>query len=561
VDVNVRNHGASRYTIHVALDKGEVNNAFGRTYQQLSERGGIKGFRPGKVPRKILDRYYEEDVIRAFTYEDLVQDRLGKAMEEQELRPIDQLDIKHGAPPEDDDQLAETIKAGLVEKDEDEGDEDDVSDGETPADDAEGDAEGDADQSPEEALEEVLDDVPLREGEPFEFYVTFTAQPRPELPDLSGLTLKRPVSEVTDEEIDERIEELRQVNAEEVETDREQIAEGDLVVADLKIVLEDEDADEVDARQEEIVIGQRDYIGDIDEAMVGHEPGDIVEIEYTFDEDHPELSLAGRTARVIAEIDSFSARELPELSDEFAQSVGDYEGLDDLRGSIREQLQNAREEEAQRELRSQVLRHIVRNTQVELPEQFIEEATERGLEGRRQELQQAGMSVEEYLELRDLDEEQLQEDERRAAIESLKLQFALQALAQEREIEVSDADLTAELQRIAADAGGDLEFVQQAAMLQPNFMEDVRDRVVRRRLLEDIAASAEIEDVTAEEYAEYVAGLSEDDEAEVEVEVEVEVEEPSDETDAELSEVEGEAASNQDVEAAGDEDDQESEET
>ncbi len=543
MDVNVRDHGGSQYTVHVSLDRGEVNNAFNRTYQQLSERGGVKGFRPGKVPRKILDRYYDEDIIRAFTYEDLVQSRLEEAISEEKLRPIDQLDIKHGTPPDDDEVLAEAIKSGLVEEDED----DDTQE-----------AFERAAEAPEKALEETMEDVPLHEGEPFDFYVTFTAYPRPELPDLSDLKLKRPVSEVTAEDIDERLERLRQVNAEEIETDREQIAEGDGVVVDMKIVLEDEDPDETEARQEEIYVGERDYIGDIDDALVGHEPGDVVEVEYTFDEDHPDETLAGKTATIIAEIDSFTARELPELNDEFAQSIGDYEDLAELRESIREQLQAERDREADEELRSQVLRHILENTEVELPEQFIDEAADRSLDDLRDELQQTGMSLQEFAEASGLDEEDLRENHRDRALSSLKLHFALQALARERDVEVTDADLTGELHRIAAQASGDMSFVEQAAALQPNFMEEVQDRITRRKVLEDVIAGAEIEEVSPEEYEEYVAGLSRSDEDVEEAEEADEeapaeaVEESASEESGDAPEGESEAASNE--EAASDDD-------
>ena len=499
MDVNVRDHGGSQYTVHVSLDKGEVNNAFNRTYQQLSERGGVKGFRPGKVPRKILDRYYEETVIRAFTYEELVQKRLEEAMEEQDLRPIDQLDIQHGTPPDNDEDLADRIKSGLVEHDP-----------EADADDAD-EALDEAAQAPEETLEETMEEVPLVEGEPFDFYVTFTAYPRPQLPDLSDLKLKRPVSEVSDEDINRRLEQLRQINAEEIETDREQIADGDEVVVDLKIVLEGEDPDETDPRQEEIIVGSRDYIGDIDDALIGHEPGDIVEVEYTFDDDHPDASLAGNTARVIAEIDSFAARELPELTDEFAQTVGDYETIDELRDSIREQIQAELDREANEELRSQVMRHVLENTEVELPEQFIQEAMDRELEDLRQQLQQTGMSIEEFAEANDLDEDELRENQRAQAAASLKLQFALQHLARERDVDLTEEDLAAELQRIAAQAGGDMDFVQQAAALQPNFMEEVQDRVVRRLVLEDVISEAEIEEVSAEDYKAWVEELREAD--------------------------------------------------
>ena len=102
MDVDVREHGGSRVTLHVRLDKNEVQSAFDRMYQRLSDYGGIRGFRPGKVPRKILDRHYDPEAIRALTYEALIQERVEQVMEQEDLRPIEQVQIEVGAPPDDD---------------------------------------------------------------------------------------------------------------------------------------------------------------------------------------------------------------------------------------------------------------------------------------------------------------------------------------------------------------------------------------------------------------------------------------------------------------------------
>jgi trigger factor len=178
---------------------------------------------------------------------------------------------------------------------------------------------------------------------------------------------------------------------------------------------------------------------------------------------------------------------------------------------------------------------------MELPEQFVEEAEDRSLDDLRDELQQTGMSIEEFAEANDLDEEELRENQQARALSSLKLHFALEALAREREVEATEEDVTAELQRIAAQAGGDMDFVQQAAALQPNFMDEVQDRVMRRRLLEDIIDSAEVEEVSAGEYEEYVESLSGDDD---------EADEAAEAEDAEDAEEEAEEALEEALEEA-----------
>ncbi|MGC9318283.1 MAG: trigger factor [Armatimonadota bacterium] len=483
MDVDVRELGSSRVALHVKLSADEVKGAFDRTYQSLSDRGGIRGFRPGKVPRKILDRYYDYDAIRAATYEALVQERLEEAMDQQNLQPIEQVSVEVGAPPDEEELTAERIRSGLAQREET-------------------DEPGDlTPEELEEQLDEELEDIPLVEGEAFEFYSVFTTYPRPKLPDVDQLSLKRPVRRVTDEEIDEQLEQLRRVNVREVEVEREEIADGDLVVADVKVVTQDEDPAEVEATEREIEVGAGEWLADIDEKLIGHTVGDVVEGEFEYDADHPDADLAGRSARIIAQIRSFAARELPELTDEFARGLGDYEGLEDLRQSIREQLQEQYDEHAEEELRGQVMRYILEGTKLELPEEFVDQAAERSYDQIRDELQQMGMSVDEFAEAVDTDIEELRENQRTRAESALKLHFGIEALIDERGVEVTDEDLTEELQRIAAESGGDLQFVEQAAALQPDFAEEIHDRVARRKLLDQIIAAAHIEDVPAEEYA------------------------------------------------------------
>ena len=303
---------------------------------------------------------------------------------------------------------------------------------------------------------------------------------------------------VTDDEVEEQIERLRRINAEEVEVDRDTIEDGDLVVVDIKVVLEDEDAGAIKARREEIVIGEREYLADIDRALIGHTPGDIVEQQFVYPDDFPDDELRGKSARIIAEIDSFSGRKFPELTDEFAQSIGDFESMEDLRSSIRRQLQAEIDRKAENELTSQLLRQIVEGTSIDLPEQMVERAAARSYEQLQRELQQLGMSAEDFAEAGGLSVDELRENEYARAKTALTLHFALEALTEERGVEVEEEDLNAELMRVAEESGGDLEFVRQAAMLQPNFADDMRERALRRKLLDQLIADAQIEDVPAE---------------------------------------------------------------
>jgi trigger factor len=468
----------------VSLDAGEVDSEFDKTWNQLSQRGGIKGFRPGKAPRSILKRHYDDEMIRAVTYDTLLQERFSQVCEDNELRPVGQPQMEVGPPPDEDEELADAIKdkAGVADEEADEPDED--------APEAEGDE------------EEAEDAVPLVEGKPFDFHVTFTVYPRCSLPEMSGLNLQRPVADIAHEMIDERLEQLREVNAVEVEVEREEVAEGDLVTADLVMVFEDSDEDEEsdEGQEQDFVVGQRDYDPPIDREMIGHRVGDTVELEVDYPEDHPDEAIAGTTGTMRATIKSLKGRELPELDDEFAKSVGDYETLDALRDNIREQLVKDGEDYANEALRSQALEHLLEGVEVELPEEFVTDAAQHSAAGLMQEIQRSGMTVEDFAEAVGIDEETLAENQRARAASGLKLHFALEALIEQWEIEADEDDIATEMQRMADETGNSLMMVQQATQLQPGFGEELLERATRTKLIAAVVAKAEVTDVAREEY-------------------------------------------------------------
>lgn len=474
----------------MSLDASEVQKAFDRTYTELSQRGGIRGFRPGKVPRAVLLRHYEPEAIRAYTLDTVLQERFQEACEGHDLRPLEQPYIKMGPPPDEDEALAEAIKAkaGVAE--------------ETPAaDQPEAPAEGketEAEAEQADTAAEDAEEIPLVEGQPFEFHSMFTVFPRPKLPDLSELRLRRPVAEVTDEQIDERLEQIRELRATEVELDRKQVAEGDLVTADILVTLEGEEAGDAEPQEQEFVIGQRRYDPPIDRAMIDHEVGETVEVPVAYPDDHPDEALAGKKGVLRATITSVRGRELPELDDEFAQSLGDYRTLAELRAQLRESLEKGNAEYAQEALRGQVMEFIAMNSEVDLPEEVMDSVTQHGFESLMRDLERSGMSVEEFAEVAGTDEEGLRARERSRAATGMTLYLALGKLIEQRGIEVEEADLRHEMQRVALESGADLETVFQAAQIQPGFAEEMRKRAERTKLLDTIIAEAQVEDVPRE---------------------------------------------------------------
>lgn len=491
MEFDVSELGESRVRVYIRLEAAEVDQAFKDAYQALSQRGGIRGFRPGKVPRGILERYYDAEAIRGATYEKLVEDWLREACEQAEVQPIEQVRIELGPPPDEEEEIAASVKAKLAAQQAD-ADEEEMA--EEPAEEAD-------EEEDEQAAEE--EEIPLVEGQPFEFHTSFMAYPRPKLPEYKGLRLRRPVAEVTEQEIEAQLERLRELNAREVEVDRSAVGEGDLVVVDIAIDLGEGsggESEEPQAQEQELIVGQREYNPPIDRALIGHIVGQTVELPVEYAEDHLDRELAGKEGTIRATIKSLKGRELPELDDEFAQSLGGYETLAELRESIESQLERANQEYAEGEVREQTLRYLIEHTELEVPGPLLEQAAESGYESFLGDLERMGLSVEGFVEATGMAEETLRANQWARAESALKLHFALQAIAEREGLEVTAEDIGEEIGRYASESGGDVGFVSQAAEVQPGFADELRERVVSRKVVGLMVEAAEIEELSREEY-------------------------------------------------------------
>lgn len=485
MDVDVRELGGSRVILHVSLDAAEVQSAFDRTYDELSRRGGVPGFRPGKVPRAILRRHYDLETIRAYTLDSLLQERFQQACEQYDLRPLGQPEVEVGPPPDEDEVLARTIKAkaGVTEE-----------------------ADAEADEAAEDEADESL--LP-EEGQPFEFHGIFTVYPRPKLPDFSALKLRRPVAAVTDEQVQERLEQLRELHATTVELDRDVAAEGDVVTADVALVLEGEQAEDAPVQQHEFILGQREYNPPIDRAIIGHKVGDTVEVPVSYPEDYVDPELAGKSGLMRATITAIQGRQLPELNDDFARSLGDYQSMEDLRAQLRTSMEREQQEYAAQALRQQALEYLLENTEVEIPEELAARASSREFERFKEQLARSGMSVEQFAEVAGTDEKTIRAREQERAVNLLKLYFTMDKLIELRGIEATEEDVAAEIRRLAEETGADEELVRQAVEVQAELAEELRDRARRARLIDSLIAEAQIEDVPLEEYEAQESGQTE----------------------------------------------------
>ena len=423
------------------LDDGDVRRAFDKVYSELAQQGSIPGFRPGRAPAAVIKRRFKPEILRDMFWMKAVETFVEPELEKEELKVIGQPDFPD------------------------------------------------------------FQEIEVEEGQPVEFTLKITVRPEPELPDYKGLKLHRLPAEVTDEQVAEVLGQMRQAAAKEKPVSDRPVQSGDVVAADLKITLAGQD-EPVHESSQQFEVGSGRYTPAIDEALVGHNLDETVTLEHQYPEDHEDEDLAGQQATLSATIEEIRERLLPELDDDFAKTQGEYEGLEQLQGEVRERLEKEAAQRRQEALENDALSAVVRDTKIDLPEMLIDDLARRGFASFAEELQSNGMSVVEFAEIASTDVENLQLNERMRAEVALKVQFALEAIAAAEGVEVDEAALDEEIGLFAAEANVGEDFVRNALDLQEDLRERLEDRATRRLTIQKLLDAAEIEDVTQERYDE-----------------------------------------------------------
>jgi trigger factor len=426
--------------VTVKLETGEVQSAFDKVYQEISDQGGIPGFRPGHVPPAIVRRRVDQEQLDQMVWMRLVQDNYEDILEENDIEPLD--DPTFPDP----------------------------------------------------------DEVPLEEGQPLEFEFTVTVRPEPEIEQYKGIEAIRPEAEVTDEDIEEALQELRESEAEEITPDRDAVAEGDIANVTLSIRLEDEE-EPLSESDQELEVGAGHYTPPIDEELIGRMVGQTVEIEHEYPEDFEDDELAGQTATITAKINEIREVQLPELDDEFAQAQ-DFEDLEDLKESVRKQVQNRLERQAREEAENSALAKILAGTTIDLPEQLVDQMAASSFEQFQSQLQSEGLDMEAFGDIAGVSEDEVRENERTRAEASLKLNFVLSEIQKREEIETDEQDLDEEIERFAQSSGSDPDFIRQALELQDGLEEQLRERALRTKIMDFILDEADIRDIPRDEWEE-----------------------------------------------------------
>jgi len=329
---NLEDISSVKKKLMIEIEAKEVDNRLDKAYKEYGKRAKIRGFRPGKIPRRILENYFGEQVVEDVTKE-IVSDTLAKAMEETKTMPVSMPVIEN-----------ETLKA----------------------------------------------------NQNFKYSAVIEVRPEFELKDYKGLQVEKEICSVSDQDVEKHLEEIRETHGKLINIDEDRgVKEGDYVIIEYEGFEGEKALDGIKSHNFLLKIGSNDFHPDFEKALIGFHRGDETEIEVDFKESYYHAKLAGKSINFKVKVIEIKKMELPELNDEFAKNLGaDFDRLEQLKKKIKEDLIDREEKRIDKELKERILKQISDGVSFELPESLVESEIRYAIENIRQNLIRAGSSME-----------------------------------------------------------------------------------------------------------------------------------------------------------------------
>lgn len=415
------------HTIEIEVDASRVSKVFDRAYRDLARRVRVKGFRPGKAPRSVLEKFYGASVAEQLEHT-LVSETLADAVDLSDIQPVSEPAISAGKPVPD---------------------------------------------------------------ASFKYTACLEVSPEIELPDLSGLPAIRPEVSVEDAEIDERLEELRIAHAPIVEEDEgTAIARGHIATIDFVGRIDGERFKGGSGQGVQLEIGAGRFIPGFEDQLTGAQAGDDREVRVTFPESYGNAEVAGKEAVFAAHVVDVRKRQIPEIDDEFARDVGDFDSLEALRARIRADLESGQERESKETFRTTLMGALLERMDFAVPPGMVDRqlqnqlaSAQRGLEG-----QLDHDAVHAQLD-------RWREEWRPRAERDVREMLALQAIAKAQGIEVADDEVAARIDELASEPephATRLRELREDEQLRGALRLQLRDD----KVLDFLASTAKIEEST-----------------------------------------------------------------
>ena len=364
----------------------ELDKAIQKAYQKNKNKFNVPGFRKGKVPYAMIEKMYGAGVFYEEAANDLIPEAYANAAAESELEIV--------ARPE--------ISVTQIEK-----------------------------------------------GKSFIFEAEVTLKPEIKLGKYKGVKVEAMDTTVTDEDVAAELDKVKEQNARLVAADDKAVEDGDQTTIDFEGFVDGVAFEGGKGEDYPLTIGSHSFIDTFEEQLIGKKVGEEVEVNVTFPEQYQAKELAGKPAMFKVTIKEIKVKEYPELDDDFAQDVSEFDTLDEYKADIKKNLEEKKAQEAEADKESKVIEAIVNDSEMDIPEKMIEAQCQQMVEEFAQNIAMQGISFDQYMQFTGTTVDQLTEQVKPQAEARVQSSLVLEAIVKAEKIEASDEEFDEEIKRMA----------------------------------------------------------------------------------------------------------------
>ncbi|EQB4337253.1 trigger factor [Clostridium botulinum] len=390
MNVKVENIEKNVIKLEITVDSEKFNEAVKKSFKKNAKRFNVPGFRKGKAPLNIIKKYYGEGVLFEDAINFCCEDTYPKAIEENNIKPVDypQIDV-----------------------------------------------------------------VQIGEGKDFIYTAEVTTVPEVKLGEYKGVEVKKVSYEVEDEAVENELKSMQEKNARVSLKEEGEIEKGNIAIIDFKGYVDGKAFEGGEAKDYEIEIGSGTFIGDFEDQLVGLKKDESKEVNVSFPEEYGREDLNGKPATFEVTIKDIKVKELPALDDEFAKEVSEFDTLEELKSDIKDRMKKELSEKAKAEYEEAVVEAVGANAEIEIPKVMIEKEIENMVRDLEMRLKYQGLDLKSYYEFTNSSEEKVKEYMRETAEKRVKTDLIMQEIAKVEDIKATEEELKEKAMEVAKQYG------------------------------------------------------------------------------------------------------------
>ena len=394
-----KTENANEVKFEITVEATKFEDAMKKVYFKSAKYFNIPGFRKGKAPMQIVEKYYGPEIFYEDAFNEVAQEALEEAVEENKLDVVSrpEVDVKQ-----------------------------------------------------------------MEKGKDLIFTVVMQTKPEAEVSKYKGIEIKKVEYNVTDEDVEHELHHMQEHNSRLISVDDRAVESGDTTTIDFEGSVDGVPFEGGKAENYDLEIGSNTFIPGFEDQIIGMKIDEEKDVKVKFPEEYFSKELAGKDAVFKVKLHEIKKKELPELDDEFAKDVSEFDTLDELKADIKAKQEKQNEEKAKYETQDAVIKALCEKTKVEIPSGMVEMEVENMLKDFEQRLAYQGLNLEQYFKMMGKTEEEVKKEYEPQAIEGIKSRLALEAVIKAEKIEATDKEVEDKMKEMAKNYGkeNDEEFLK-----------------------------------------------------------------------------------------------------